>query len=197
MLLLSLITLFLGPLLYLWLQRQHAIAETLDRVLVGALLAIIALLLIPEVVGVLGWWTPFLAGAGYLLPGLLEKAVRRAAQQMHLASLAVAALGLVLHAMLDGAGLASSKIQGTVGLAAVIVLHRFGVGMMLWMVLKPAFGQRAAWFTLAAVAAATVAGFEFSAHLLPLAGDWGISAFQAVIIGTIVHSLVHREHVHD
>ena len=197
MLLLSLITLFAGPLLYLWMQRHHSLARKLDRVLVGVLLAIIALLLIPEVVGVLGWSTPFLAVAGYLLPGLLEKVVRRAAQQMHLASLAAAAIGLVLHAMLDGAGLASSEVQGTIGLALVIVLHRFGVGMMLWMVLKPAFGQGAAWLTLVAVAVATVLGFLFSARLLPLAGDWGISAFQAVIIGTIVHSLVHREHVHD
>jgi hypothetical protein len=50
--------------------------------------------------------------------------------------------------------------------------------------------------TLFGMAAATILGFEFSERLLPLAGDTFITALQAVIIGTIIHSLVHRGHVH-
>ena len=46
------------------------------------------------------------------------------------------------------------------------------------------------------MAAATIIGFEFSGRLLPYADDTVIAAFQGVIIGTIIHSLVHREHVH-
>lgn len=197
MLLLSLITLFAGPLMYIWLQGRHALARTFDRVLVGLLLLIIAVMLIPEMYEVLSWWAPTLVVLGYLLPGVLEKLVRRAAQQLHLASLVAAALGLLVHALLDGAGLAGSRLQGSTGLALVIILHRFGVGMILWMVMRPAFGRRVAWLTLGGVAAATIVGFEFSGTLLPLAGDTAIAAFQAVIIGTIVHSLVHREHVHE
>lgn len=197
MLLLSLITLFAGPLIYLWLQDRRSWAETFDRVLVALLLAIIAILLIPELFQVLAWIAPGLIFLGYLLPGLLEKLVRQAAQKLHLASLVAAAVGLLLHGMLDGAGLAGSKLQGSMGLALVIVLHRFGMGMILWMVMRPAFGRRYAWLTLGAVAAATIVGYEFSEILLPLAGDTGIAAFQAVIVGTIVHSLVHRGHVHE
>lgn len=197
MLLLSLITLFAGPLIYIWLQGRHALARTFDRVLVGLLLLIITLMLIPEMYEVLSWWAPTLVVLGYLLPGVLEKLVRRAAQQLHLASLVAAAVGLLVHALLDGAGLAGSRLQGSTGLALVIILHRFGVGMILWMVMRPAFGRRVAWLTLGGVAAATIVGFEFSGTLLPLAGDTAIAAFQAVIIGTIVHSLVHREHVHE
>lgn len=196
MLLLSLITLFAGPLCYLWLQERRALAQAFDRALVGALLLVIALLLIPEMFEVLSWAAPLLIGLGYLLPGALERLIRRAAQQLHLASLVAAAAGLVIHAMLDGAGLAGSKLQGSLGLALVIVIHRFGVGMILWMIMRPAFGRRVAWLTLGGVAAATIVGFEFSELLLPMAGGWGIAAFQAVIIGTIVHSLIHRGHVH-
>jgi hypothetical protein len=58
------------------------------------------------------------------------------------------------------------------------------------------YGNRAAWITLAGMCAATVLGFEFSEILLPLAGDAFIVGMQAVIIGTIIHSLVHRGHVH-
>ena len=197
MLLLSLITLFAGPVIYLWLQNHRLLAETVDRLLVGLLLLIIAVLLIPEMFAVLSWVAPGLIFLGYLLPGLLERLIRKAAQKLHLASLVIAALGLILHAMLDGAGLAGSKIQDSTGLALVIVLHRFGVGMILWMVMRPAFGQRIAWLTLGGVAAATIVGFEFSEVLLPMAGDKGIAAIQAVVIGTIVHSLVHRGHVHE
>lgn len=197
MLLLSLITLFAGPLIYLWLQDHRLLAEKVERILVGLLLVIVVALLVPEMFEVLSWTAPALMILGYLLPGLLEKLIRRAAKTLHLASLIAAAIGLVIHAMLDGAGLAGSKLQGSMGLALVIVLHRFGVGMILWMVMRPAFGQRVAWLTLGGVAAATIVGYEFSERLLPLAGETGIAAFQAVVIGTIVHSLVHREHVHE
>lgn len=195
-LLLSLITLFAGPLLYLWLQRYGTLIETIDRLLVAVLLAIIVVLMVPEMFASLSWFAPGLVLLGYLLPGMLERIVNRAAQTMHIASLLAALIGLTVHALLDGAGLAGSKLQGNAGLAAVIIIHRFGVGMILWMIIRPAFGRRAAWVTLAVVSAATVAGFEFSARLLPLAGNTGIFAFQAVIVGTIVHSLVHRGHVH-
>ncbi len=197
MLLLSLITLFAGPLVYIWLSDYRSQAAAFDRILVVLLLLVIAVLLIPELFAVLSWVAPALILLGYLLPGLLEKLIRSAAQKLHLASLVAAAIGLLLHAMMDGAGLAGSKLQGSIGLALVIVLHRFGVGMILWMVMRHAFGQRIAWLTLGGMAAATIVGYEFSEILLPLAGDTGIAAFQAVIVGTIIHSLIHREHVHE
>ena len=196
MLLLSLITLFAGPIIYLWLQDNRLLVESFDRILVAVLLIIIVALLIPEMFEVLGWLAPGLLVVGYLLPGLLEYLVRQAAQKLHLASLVAAAIGLLLHALIDGAGLAGSRIQGSLGLALVIVLHRFGVGMILWMVMRPAFGKQVAWLTLGGVAAATIIGYEFSDYVLPMAGDQGIAAFQVIVIGTIMHSLVHREHVH-
>jgi hypothetical protein len=196
LLLLSLITLFAGPLLYRWVERNGPFAQTLDRVIVGLLIVIIALLLVPEIIEPLGLMAVLLVLVGYLLPGLLEATVKRAAETLHLASLFVALAGLLLHALLDGAGLAGSRMQDSAGLAAAIILHRFGIGLMLWLIMEPVFGKRVAWLTLFAVAAATIVGFEFSERLLPLAGDSAIAGIQAVIIGTIVHSLLHRGHVH-
>lgn len=196
MLLLSLLMLFAGPLLFIWISSSHAVARTLDRVIVGVLIVMVVVLLIPEIVAPLGLWAVGLMLFGYLLPGLLEKLVNRAAETMHLYSLYIALAGLLVHAVLDGAGLAGSELRASAGLAGAIILHRFGVGMMLWMIIQPVYGNRAAWMTLFGMAAATVLGFEFSERLLPLAGDTFIIAMQAVIIGTIVHSLVHRGHVH-
>jgi len=196
-LLLSLITLFAGPLLFQWLQSAHVLARTLDRVVVAVLVVLVVVLLVPEIVEPLGWWSALgLVLLGYLLPGILEKLVKQAAETLHLVSLYVALAGLLLHAMLDGAGLSGSHLHHSSGLGVAIVLHRFGMGLMLWMIIQPVFGARIAWSTLAGMAAATVLGYEFSERLLPLAGDGVIVGVQGVIIGTIVHSLIHRGHVH-
>lgn len=196
MLLLSLITLFAGPLLFQWLSRWKRVARALDRVIVGVLVILVAVLLLPDIVEPLGYAAPACLLLGYLLPGLLEKLIRRAAETLHLLTLYVALIGLLLHALLDGAGLAGSEMRADPGLAAAIILHRFGVGLMLWLIIEPIFGRNAAWLTLIAIAAATIVGFEFSERLLPLAGDTVVSAVQGVIVGTIIHGLVHREHVH-
>jgi hypothetical protein len=41
-----------------------------------------------------------------------------------------------------------------------------------------------------------VLGFGFSERLLPLTGERFVAGIQGVIIGTIIHSLVYRGHVH-
>ncbi|MCH7507082.1 MAG: hypothetical protein IID60_07265 [Proteobacteria bacterium] len=196
MLLLSLLMLFAGPLLYQWIQRGGWFARTLDRTIVVLLVVIISVFLIPEIIAPLGWMAPALILAGYGLPGMLESVIKRAAETLHLLSLYLALAGLLLHALLDGAGLAGSELGASTGLATAIILHRFGVGLMLWMIMQPAFGQRIAWLTLFVLAGATVLGFEFSEWVLPLAGQQAVSVIQAVIIGTIIHSLIHRGHVH-
>jgi len=194
LLLLSLITLFAGPLLFQWVSSAHPLARTLDRLIVIVLIALVVVLLIPDIVRPLGWLAPVYLSLGYLLPGLLERVIKRAAQTLHMLSLYLALIGLLLHAVLDGAGLAGSELRAGGGLAAAIILHRFGMGLMLWLIMQPAFGNRVAWATLFAMAAATIIGFEFSEWLLPYAGDTLIAAVQGVIVGTIIHSLVHREH---
>lgn len=196
MLLISLITLFAGPLIYLWMAQGGRFAQTIDRITVVALILLVALLLAPEIFEALGLFGLVLVAAGYLMPGLLELVVRRAAETLHLASLALAVMGLVLHALLDGAGLAGSELQASFGLAAAIVLHRFGEGLMIWLILQPVFGSRTAWLMLIVMAVATILGFGYSAELLPLAGDSAISILKAVIMGMIIHTLVHRGHVH-
>jgi hypothetical protein len=196
LLLLSLITLFAGPLLFQWVSSSHPLAKALDRIIVFVLVVLVVVLLIPDIVEPLGLLAPVFLLLGYLLPSLLERVIKRAAQTLHLLSLYVALIGLLLHSVLDGAGLVGSDSQASGGLAAAIILHRFGMGLMLWLIMQPVFGNRIAWLTLFAMAAATIVGFEFSERLLPYAGDTLIAAVQGVIVGTIIHSLVHREHVH-
>jgi hypothetical protein len=196
LLLLSIITLFAGPLLFQWVSSSHPLARALDRAIVAVLVVLVVVLLIPDIIEPLGLLAPGFLIVGYLLPGLLERVIKQAAETLHLLSLYVALVGLILHAVLDGAGLAGSEMRDNSSLAAAIILHRFGMGLMLWLIMQPVFGNRVAWGILFAMAAATIVGFEFSERLLPYADVTVIAAVQGVIVGTIIHSLVHREHVH-
>lgn len=194
MLLLSIISLFVGPVLYLWLRRGGAIAKAFDSLVIALLVVLMAFLLIPESWEQLGYWSIGLILAGYLVPGFLEKLIKRAAHTFHIVSLVLALLGLALHAVLDGAVLTAMHGDANNNLALAIVLHRFGVGMMLWFMVQPAFGRHAAFAVLGFVSMATVGGYFLSEPVLGLEGHSTMSYIQALIIGMIVHSLVHRSH---
>ena len=194
MLLLSIIALFIGPLLYHWLSRVGFAARAFDSLIVAVLVLLMAFLLIPESWEELGYWSIALILAGYLVPGLLEHLIKKAAHTLHLLSLSLALAGLALHAVLDGAALTIVHEGATNSLSLAIVLHRFGVGMMLWMLVQPVFGKYAAIALLGFVSLATIAGYLLPEFVLGLQGEFAMSVVQALIIGMIAHSLVHRSH---
>jgi hypothetical protein len=171
------------------------VAKTVDRLIVAALVLVVGFLLVPEVVAGMGLVALLLIAAGYLAPGLLENAIKSAAHTFHLVSMVLALAGLALHAMLDGAGLAGSELGAHESLALAIILHRLGVGLVLWLIVQPAFGYRMALVVLASIAGVTILGFSLSEWVLPLAGENAVMTVQALIIGTIIHSLVHRGHM--
>jgi len=193
LLILSIISLFVGPVLYQWLRRGGFVAKAFDSLIIAVLVVLMAFLLIPESWGQLGYWSVVLILAGYLLPGVLEHLIKKAAHTFHIVSLLLALAGLALHAMLDGAALTVGH-GATSNLSLAIVLHRLGVGMMLWMMVQPVFGKHAAFAVLGFVALATVGGYLLSETVLGLEGDYVLSVIQALIIGMIVHSLIHRSH---
>ena len=194
MLLLSIIALFIGPLLYHWLSRVGFVAKAFDSLIVAVLVLLMAFLLIPESWAELGYWSIALILTGYLVPGLLERLIKKAAHTLHLLSLSLALVGLALHALLDGAALTVVHDGVASSLSLAIVLHRFGVGMMLWMLIQPVFGKYAAMSVLGFVALATVFGYLLSETVMGLEGDYVMSVIQALIVGMIGHSLVHRSH---
>ncbi len=194
MLLLSIILLFIGPILYQWLSRSGLVARAFDSLIIAVLVILMVLMLIPESWTELGYWSVALMLAGYLVPGLLEHLIKKVAHAFHIVSLLLALAGLALHAMLDGAALTMGHGDATSSLSLAIVIHRFGVGMMLWLMVQPVFGKYVAFGILGFVALATVGGYLLSEIVLGLEGGYVMSVIQALIIGMIVHSLIHRGH---
>ncbi len=194
MLLLSIVSLFVGPLLYQWLSHGGFAARAFDSLIIAVLIVLMAFLLIPESWAGLGYWSVALILGGYLLPGVLEQLIKRAAHTFHLVSLLLALAGLAMHALLDGAALTMGQNGAASSLSLAIVLHRLGVGMMLWMMVQPVFGKHAAFAVLGFVSLATIGGYLLPELVLDLQGYYAMSVIQALIIGMIGHSLVHRSH---
>ena len=194
MLLLSIVSLFIGPFLYQWLRRGGFVVKAFDTLIIAVLVVLMAFLLIPESWVELGYWSVALMLAGYLVPGLLEHLIKKAAHAFHLVSLLLALVGLALHALMDGAALNTGQNGVSNSLSLAIVLHRFGVGMMLWMMVLPVFGKHVAFGVLGFVSLATIAGYLLSGIVLDIEGVHAMPVIQALIIGMIVHSLVHRSH---
>lgn len=194
MLFLSIVSLFIGPLLYQWLGHGGFAAKVVDSLIIALLIVLMAFLLIPESWAALGYWSVALILVGYLTPGLLEHLIKKAAHTFHLVSLLLAMAGLAVHAMLDGAALTIDQNGAANSLSMAIILHRFGVGMMLWMMVQPVIGKIGGVAVLGFISLATIGGYLLSETVLGLEGDHAMSVIQALIIGMIVHSLVHRSH---
>ena len=196
MIYLAVIALFIGPLIYFGLRKGGFLARLIDSVIAAAMVVLVGVILVPEVASGLGWLTFVYIAAGYLAPLMLEYTLKQSAHTFHMISLAAAIFGLALHAALDGAGIAGSALMVDNTLALVIVLHRLGVGLMVWIMVQPAMGRNIAVLVLMMMAITTLVGYHLSGMLLPLTGERFILIIQALIVGTILHSLIHRGHVH-
>jgi zinc transporter ZupT len=137
-----------------------------------------------------GWWAIVAAAIGAGLPALLERGHHHD-EHTHdsIAFLSIAALGLAVHAFLDGGALAARQIDDakhTRALELGVLLHRLPMGIMLGM-LGGTNRMRQAWIAAGVVAIGTIGGFLMGVSTLPLLGLKGLALFQALVAGTLVH----------
>ena len=201
-LLLSSLALIAGPFVMAWASRRAATREGLDGFILVTLGGIVCLHIAPEaweVAGVAALATGLL---GLAFPALLERVFRSALSRAHLFVLAVAAAGIVVHAVLDGIALlplmsGADGSEGSRALAVGVIIHRLPVGMVIWWVLRPQFGTVVAASTMAVVIGTTVLGYFLGGELLASTA-WGLALFQAFVAGSLVHvALFGVSHDHD
>ncbi len=194
---LAVIAMLIGPLLYLQLQRIPGWARRLERGLVWLLLVLVVLALLPEVYTEAGFIGILLVVVGIVLPSLLEHSLQRVAHTTHIITLIIATLGLALHSALDGAALTDSISHSSAAFISAVVLHRLMAGMVIWFILQPVFGSRTALIVISVVALAAAPGYWFAGSLADVLSGQGAAMVQAVVVGTIIHGLLHRGHQHQ
>ncbi len=194
----SVLILVLAPVVAKVLRARPMMRSGFDAFTLVAVLALIALTLLPEALAHGGVWSLIFAALGFALPSLAERLLHRAEAPTHKAALGVAAAALVVHATSDGTilALAQNDVQGW-AVAAGVLLHRIGAAVTIWWVIRPAFSRRAGYTVLTAMAATTLIGFFLIPTGLDLLDTAAMGFWQAFAAGSLLHVILHPlEHTH-
>lgn len=195
---LSVIALLLGPLLYRLVERRPGLMGALDAFIFVAIGGLVVLHMLPDILESGGWWSLLFLALGMSVPTLLERAFRSIAKQAHAGAMLLAALGLGLHGMTDGAALAEVGGQDEHHLLSLgVVLHRLPVGLTIWWLLRPHFGFLIASGVLAGIAFTTLVGHSLAGSWLSFFSGEAMAWFEALVVGTILHVVFHRPYHED
>ena len=194
-LILSIAALLLGPLIYAAARDNRWARGLLDALIVITIAVIIGVHIIPDAIRHGGTLAIILIVLGMIFPMLLERLFRQATDAAHLVIVAIAAVGLLIHATVDGVALLPRS--GT-GLAYAIVLHRLPVGMALWWAIRPTFGKTIAITAFALISLATAAGYFVGESIVEMADAKTLAMLQAFVSGSLIHVVAfgvkHKHH---
>jgi len=201
-LILSFVALGMGPLLVL-LARRHAWSSIgVDSFCVVTISGFALLHLLPECVEQAGWTVLPLALVGFLAPTLAERGLERPSRHLRRIVLLLALLGMAAHDTLDGLFLhlgahshgdaphdhsGSHNHQLT---AWAVILHRIPEGVGIWWIVPRTLGMRATVLVSIVAVAGTLVGF-FLGHQLEAASTTGLSLLQALLVGSLLHVVLH------
>jgi hypothetical protein len=193
----SLITLFLGPVLYGLFRLDARLRAAVEGFIFVAIVGIISVAVVPDALKFGGAGAiPFLA-IGLAFPLILERLFAQARHGAHLTILLFAALGLAVHAAIDGVAIFSGPDEPVSRLAISIVLHRLSVGLAIWWLLRPRFGPAVALALYLMVALATTAGYFAADAVLSVMQAQAVAWFQAFVAGSLLHvALFGADHDH-
>jgi hypothetical protein len=196
----------MGPFLFLLGERHRSTRQALDGFILIIIAGIVCLHIVPEAWRVAGWISLMFLGFGLVFPSLLEAVFSMALSRAHGFVVAVAAVGVVVHAAIDGIALIPlAEADGINQLAVGVIVHRLPVGMAIWWVVRPRFGNLAAVVTFLIVIGATGASYFLGAGLMGVVESVGLACFQSFVAGSLVHVALfgmshdhgdHGEHTH-
>jgi hypothetical protein len=194
-LLFSIVALLLGPCIFALGRQQPTARQVLDGFIFITVAGIVCVDIIPASLAAGGLLAIFFLAFGLVFPVLAERSFSRSAEKAHVFVVALALVGLVLHATIDGIALlpqiaeqsASGKSLLGSQLALGVILHRLPVGMAIWWSVRASFGTRTAVATFILIIAATAAAYNFGGPIVEIAETRSLAYFQAFVAGSLVH----------
>jgi hypothetical protein len=214
-LLLSILALVAGPFVYALGRRQPDLRQILDGFVFITIAGIVCVFIVPKAIDAGGPFAIAFALLGLAFPVAIERFFDSAMHEAHVFILVLAALGLVVHATLDGIALLplneadvdyltqSSGLFGSLfdnQLALGVILHRLPVGMAIWWSVRTSFGRPVAIGTFAAIILATTVAYLQGQEVMALAAAPSVAYFQAFVSGSLVHVVAfgvsHDHHEH-
>ena len=183
-LILSIAALLLGPIIYALGRRSHVARHVLDGFIFITIAGIICVNIIPESLAVGGTPAIVFLVLGIVFPVIIERGFHGAFHEAHKLVLIIAALGLIVHALIDGIALLPA--QGS-DLAHAVILHRLPVGMAIWWSLRPNLGLPVAVGAFATISIATAVSYLLGGPMVDLAEARSIAYVQAFVSGSLIH----------
>ncbi len=192
---LSILALLLGPVIYGLSQRNRVARQVLDGFIFITIAGIICVNIIPEALAVGGTLAVVFLVVGIAFPVIMEHGFRGALHEAHVVVLILAALGLIIHATIDGIALLPA--QGS-DLAHAVILHRLPVGMAIWWSLRPSLGTPVAVAAIVTISIATALSYLLGAPMVELAEAKSLALIQAFVSGSLIHIVAFGiTHEHD
>ncbi len=192
-LILSIAALLLGPLIYAAGRKNKIARKLLDGLIILSIAVIIFVHIVPQALAQGGAIAIVVIILGVAFPMLLERLFRKAADTAHLMIVALAAIGLLIHAVIDGLALLPGNGGGPgngLALANAIILHRIPVGMAIWWVVRPGLGTPIAMGVFALIILATTAGYFLGEPVVQMTGTQTLALFQAFVAGSLIHIVI-------
>ncbi|MBX3259704.1 MAG: permease [Labilithrix sp.] len=208
LLVLSIVALALGPGVVALAGARSWVLALVDGFVIVTIGGIALIHILPHALLSCGAWAFLGAAAGLFGPMLLERRehahhddVRGGDAAKHRPAMALALLGIAMHAFLDGSAFAEHDDAhghahahgGSELLALAVVLHRIPEGLAIWWLVRPRpGGTRTALAALSIVAVATVLGSRVGDELAHGTGAAVFSFVQAVVAGSLLHVVIHH-----
>ena len=195
LLLASLLSLCLGPLIYHLARGHGRIQILLDGFIFVTMPGVLFLSILLPILS-RGQWEAVLFGlAGVLAPSLTRRFLHQGADRVYSAAIVVGLLGLCLHAATDGAALGTRAADAEGGgslLSLAVVLHRFPVGLFIWWLLWPGYGARKAATAFLPIMLATGLGFFLGPGTIAGLHSQSVDWFQAFAAGLLLAVVLRR-----
>lgn len=189
-----------GPLLYGFLHERPRAARILDRFVYVLVPVLVAWQILPDAWEGRSLWPLLAVGLGGLLPALIERASHALAHRTDAVALVVGMSGLLIHSLLEGAGLAPfGSSAPNPAFALAVTVHRVAEGLVVWWLLRPRYGTVAALAGIGLLLSATGAGLAVGLELLAGAEGGWVGLYQAFVAGSLVHVVFHQgrhDHTH-
>ncbi len=188
----SLLALFLGPCIHHVIKRREWFLEFIDGFCVVTITGMVLFSILPHTVADSGLIALVVASLGVLAPTYLEHKLHGAlARKTHVVTLFLALIGVSLHEFADGLALANaSSLVGDLPVA--IVLHRLPIGLVIWWLIRPAYGLKKSLMVVAAIALMTLFGFYLGTTQGLFVSHANFGLFEALVAGSLLHVILHR-----
>lgn len=177
-------------------KKRTAILQFIDGFILIAIGEMVLLHIIPHSFETVGVTAIIAAVIGLFLPSSIEKLRGRLAEKAHFITLILGILGIALHSITDGLALSEMfwNQKELNFLSIAVILHRLPVGLTLWWLIKPIYGNRSAIGILVFIAVTTVLGYYLGGQHLAFFESHSIAIIAALMGGSLLHVIFHTTH---